>query len=298
MQLLNKILLCLLVACFTTLAAAQPNPCDRYNIPYNSVPGDTTVVYPQGTRITFNRCEFFDIRECLTVTEAFSLEAVQAAGFTTQTEKGGLLVTGGMLKIELSPACNGRTTFEVPVIVEMPLLGPQGSCAVTDSNRYRLYTTTNSLWSDTNKIEVKKTIINGRKFIRFIMNGAFGVNWDMPMKTTKIKFKTKNLPQLYQVSVSTDCPLTMVHFYPKRNKRKVIVRLPCTGNQVNVYIAAKGLNKDGDTVTKASTPLNMINHGSSMKNCKASRVKAPVIKRILGIFPVRRGAVYRKYFIE
>jgi hypothetical protein len=277
---------------------AQVNPCDRTrpNIPYSTLPGDTTVVYPQGTRLTFNRCEFFDIRNCLTVTEAFDLPAIQQAGFTTMTDNGILLATAGMLKIELSTACNGRNYFEVPVRVEMPVWFSHGGCADTSGNGFRLYTSSGGLWNDTLRTPVETITRNGKKFIVLLIRNALNINWDKPVPANKIKFKTKALGSISRLTVSGGCPLTQIHFYPGRNSRKVIAKIPCFNRPETVFISAKGYSKSGDTVNLAPIPFTQVKHGNRMKNCRP-RTRGPVIKRILGIFPIRKGAVYRKYFI-
>lgn len=104
----------------SSLAAAAQNPCDGRGPAYANVPGDTTIILKGGAQAVFNRCEFFDLRECLDIREIYQVEEIDAAGLTTQDTRGRSLATYGMLSISLRPGCTERACFEVPVTLRIP----------------------------------------------------------------------------------------------------------------------------------------------------------------------------------
>ena len=57
------------------LGAAQNSPCDSANKKTTAAfPADTTITLENGTSITFNRCDFFEVRNCVSFKEIRTAE--------------------------------------------------------------------------------------------------------------------------------------------------------------------------------------------------------------------------------
>ena len=72
---------------------AQKNPCDTdiKNYDYKKDNTDTTITLKNGTQLTLNRCEFFDIRDCIEYREIRTLKDLQETGTTTMDNNGNVL---------------------------------------------------------------------------------------------------------------------------------------------------------------------------------------------------------------
>lgn len=302
---MKKQMLCGLLFVICLKVTAQKNPCNPTGIPYSSLPGDTTIILKGGTQITFNRCEYFDLRDCLEFDEILDQEAIVRSGFTTQDRQGNILISCGMFRIRLTPDCSGKTCFEIPVRIRIPFSinfsnSAQGdSCALCNRFGIRLFTSVGGAWSDSGNLKYKIIDLNGRKYFEFYDNCANkAYNCDCRRKTgTKVRFKAKSGQRLNEVFIRTNCPVGVLRFTPKHPpKRKIVVKLPCPNVNGNVIVSATGTGSSGETITFAPTALEQLDHGSGRKSCKEKKGK--VIRRILGIFPVREGEYYKKYFVQ
>jgi hypothetical protein len=114
---MKKILMVLVTAWLTVACYAQKNPCNPEGKPYAQMPGDTTIKLPSGTTLTFNRCEFYDLRDCMEITEITDTAGLRRAGMSMFDNRGNLLLTGGMFSVSMKDC--GKTCFDIPVKVRM-----------------------------------------------------------------------------------------------------------------------------------------------------------------------------------
>ena len=103
--------LLLLLACCDVWG--QKNPCNPTGAPYTSLPGDTTITLKSGSTLTFNRCEFFDMRDCMQIIEINDTAGLQREGVNMYDKEGNILLTSGMIKIDMKD-CD-KKCFDVPV---------------------------------------------------------------------------------------------------------------------------------------------------------------------------------------
>lgn len=291
----------LILLIISTFPGMSQNPCERAGVPYSSLPADTTIILPQGTMLTFNRCEFFDLRDCLDFDEMYDPVSVESRGFTTQDANGNMLLTCGMFRIRLNTGCSERSCFEVPVKIRMPyrlnLVNSPGIAAdrcarCAPRTGVRLYTSNGGNWDDTTQVKSQIIEIDGKKYFEFYAtcaNRAYNCDCRMP-GTTKIRFKSRHV-DMEKLLIRSACPVGILKYYVTGNKkRKIDVKLPCT-DQEKLFISC--VLENGKIEERVLTSLD---HGRARKNCKSK--KGPVIRRILGIFPVRGGAYFRKYFVN
>lgn len=285
-------------------AWGQKNPCNPTGAPYTTLPGDTTLILKGGTQITFNRCEYFDLRDCLEFDELLDQQSIDASGLTTQDDEGNTLLSCGMLKIKLTPDCSGKTCFDVPIRVRIPFSinfsfgGKADSCASCDSRGIRLFIATGNTWSNTNTPPYKIIELEGKKYFEFYSqcgNISFNCDCCIWRATTKVKFKAKNMARLDSLIIRTACPVGVLKFTPKKKGKKIVVKMACR-NQGSFIVSAKGTGTTGETIVFGPRQINQMDHGRGRKNCSSKKGK--VIKRILGIFPIREGYYYKKYFIQ
>jgi hypothetical protein len=110
-----KLIALLLFFNFTINSIAQKSPCDR-SVSASVFPEDTTIVLPSGTTLTFNRCEYFDSRNCIEIKELTDTSDLRRVGLNMVDENGKPLLTSGMLKVALKNC--GKTCFEIPIKIK------------------------------------------------------------------------------------------------------------------------------------------------------------------------------------
>lgn len=295
MMMLKKTIHCfILLLLYKQTLYSQINPCDRTtsNVPYSSIKYDTTIVLKNGTLLTFNRCEYFDVKDCLDIKEALSIEEITNENFSTLDDKGNFLLTGGMLNITLQKECNGKTCFDVPVKIRMPIRVQ--ACEGCKRNGLRLYVANGNYWVDSTSKQLKIIDINGNKYGEFELTCAnTGYNFDCKMYTTKVKFKAKHIAQFDKLTILSKCPVGVAYYYPN-GRKKVKAKLPCF-NADSVKIIATGIDKDGNVV-KFEKNLAQLKHGRLMKKCK--KTYGSFFSRFLALFGTRKGILYKKYLID
>jgi hypothetical protein len=294
-MMLQKTIHCIifLLAC-NQVIFSQINPCDRTvsNVPYSSIKYDTTIVLKNGTLLTFNRCEYFDVKDCLEIKEALSVEEITNQNFSTLDDKGNFLLTGGMLNITMPKDCNEKICFDVPVKIRMPIRVQ--NCEGCKRNGLRLYVANGNYWVDSNSKELKIIDINGNKYGEFELTCAnTGYNFDCKMYTTKVKFKAKHIAQFNKLTILSTCPVGVAHYYPNGTK-KVKAKLPCF-NADSVKIIATGVDANGNVV-KYEKYLSQLKHGKLMKNCK--KKYDSFLSRLIALLGTRKGILYKKYLID
>jgi len=270
---------------------AQKNPCNPTGLPYTSLPGDTTVILPHGTRLTFNRCEYFDIRDCLDLTEAYDIESMRRQNLTTLDQNGNVLLSAGMFCMKLTGDCDAKPCFEVPVKIAMPLPNPSGNnCGRCQRGTFRLYNSSTGIWSDSSNNNFKITEINGQTWIEFTApcaNICFNADCCMDLHAGKTKVKVKNIGKLESVEMTIECPVGVLKYFPKKGRKKVIARLPCFESST-IKISAKGEDKAGNIVSSPEQPIRELKHSRGKRKCEADKMGKKT----------REGRFYKKYIIR
>jgi hypothetical protein len=273
---------------FSFTVSAQKSPCNPLGLPYTTVPGDTTITLPHGTQLTFNRCEYFDIRECLELIEAYDITSIREQNLTTLDRNGNALLSAGMFCIRMTGDCASRPCFEVPVKIRMPLPGSSSnSCGKCETGTFRLYNSSDGFWSDSSNNKFKIIDSAGRSWIEFkAYCGNICYNADCKLKTGKTKIKVKGMARLDTVEISMQCPVGVLKFTPKKGGKKVIVNLPCYETGA-ARILAKGYDASGSPVYFPESPVKDMKHSHGMRKCKSKEMGKKT----------RSGSFYKKYIL-
>src|SRR6188474_563605 len=164
---MKKIIFSLILMLIIVEGNSQNNPCNTRGVPYSSIPGDTTVVLKSGTTLTFNRCEFFDIKDCIEIKDIETPEDMERERLQMFDDEGNMLLSYGMIVINLD-SCN-KKIFEVPVKFRMKI-NNKLSCFDTIKATPLLFVNGSSGWTVPKNITSRIITINGEKYIEFETN--------------------------------------------------------------------------------------------------------------------------------
>jgi hypothetical protein len=283
----------LLAFCITSfIVSAQKNPCNTdINIDYTKEKSDTTITLQNGTKLTFNRCEFFDVRYCLAFTEIRTVQDLQSNGLTTMDSDGNVLLSCGMFKIDFNKGDCSKECLDVPVRVRIPLF--TSKCIGSNRPRRMYKAITNGKWEDL-KSEAKIIEIDGIKYSEFYMKCGGGVNCDQRLNTIVVKFKSKNIKKLTNINLSANCPLLNLYFEPGRRKNIIYAKVPCMIAD-SLTIKVEGKDKDGNYV---SLTKKLSECRPKYKVTECAPISRKILRNILGLFKVRERNIYRKYIID
>ncbi len=283
----------LFIYCISALVLnAQKNPCNTdVNIDYTKEKADTTITLTNGTQLTFNRCEFFDVRYCLAFTEIRTVQDLQSNGLTTMDSDGNMLLSCGMFTINFNKGDCTKPCLDVPVRIRIPLL--TSKCAGSKTPRRMYKATLNGKWEDL-KTEAKIIEIDGITYSEFYMKCGGGINCDQRLSTIRVKFKAKHIKKLTSLNLSSNCPLINADFETGRRKNIIYAKVPCMLAD-SIVIKVKGEDKNGNTVT-LSKKLSECRPKYKVTLCNP--ISRKIMRNILGFFKVRERNIYRKYIID
>ena len=268
---------------------AQKSPCDstRQSNTGISVPTDTTITLNNGTQLTFNRCEFFDIRNCVEYKEIRTLKDLQANGLSTLDNNGNVLLSCGMFILDFSSGNCGSRCLNNPVKIRIPMLF---SSCVSSNQTNRLFSADSlGKWKPLNS-PYKEVIGNdGKKYFEFHTTCGGKFNCDKKIFYTKVKFKAKGGKRLDNLNVSSNCPLLNMDFTTGRRKNIIYAKIPCADpDSLIITVSGEGINM--------SKPLSRL--FSKFTRSKCALKSARVVRRSLGLIRFRERNIYRKYIIE
>jgi hypothetical protein len=242
---------------------------------------DTTLIFPQGTEVTMNICDYFSIKDCFEFIEYNTGESIRNSDLTTMTSDGNALISGGMFEIKM---CK-----EVKVTVDIPrVVNP---CDTT--SEFTLWTSPNSseTWSPiTGTIDRIRN--GGRNFLRTVVKGTTSINLDCLPATPPPKMVVK-IPRGFKLTsakLSTDLPASVI-YAKKIKKRKAIFNSICPCSEPLIYLEVE--NPDGEMQIINYTELNDYDTHEAFGQCK----REEVVKKIL-FFKIRKKSMYRKYSIR
>lgn len=257
---------------------------------------DTIVTLPQGTEVVFNRCEYIEIKDCLEFTETNNPQDVLMNGLSLMDTSGFPIASCGMLKVTMKPGCTNRECFKIPVKVRFPVPKDK-ECDFCGRDARVWDITSNGSWVQGRgkKSEIKIIKIQGQMFYQFELfcPNSFK-NCDCKPKGKRIKFKTKRNYQIINIQVTFDCPTAVVKFQPNKRKNIAKLKIPCwKGNKT---VLATIINNKGDTLILKQQPLNDLTKRTIFSKCK--KIEGAIIGYRLGVFPVSKRQLYRKYIIK
>jgi hypothetical protein len=244
--------------------------------------------------MTFNRCDFFDIKDCMEFYEIRNLKDIQEAGLTTQDNNGNILLTCGMfvLKFDKTADCGNKKCLDYPVVIRIPVL--QNLCLGSMTSANQLYTVGESnLWEKA-KGGKEVTDINGIKYLEFSSKCGGKFNCDKKFNSVKVKFKSGKFKQIETLNITENCPLMNLNFTAGKRKNVVYANVPCS-NPDSLIIHIVVINRAGES-EKISKPLSQLISKFTRSLCP---ITSKIVKRrILGIFPLYERSIYKKYLIN
>ena len=257
---------------------------------------DTIIILSQGTQIIINKCEYFELKNCLEFTEANSSESILVNGMSLMDTSGIPISSCGMIKISLKAGCTNKDCFKTPVKVRFPV-PKEKECDYCGKNARVYIVNNNGNWNQPkgNKSEIKIVKIKGLEYYQFEINCPnTWQNCDCKTTGTKTKFKTKRGYKILSVTISYKCPVMVIRSTPSGKRKNISkAQLPCPKNMTTV--TAIIIDKKGDTLILNSTPLNDLPKRVLFARCGK---KDTVEKKLLGFIPVKAHGLYRKYFIK
>ena len=287
---MKKLLCCQFIFCITLAGVAQKNPCNPQGLPYAKIPGDTTFTLPHGTQLTFNRCEYFDIKDCLEITEAYDVQSIQRQNLTTLDRNGNVLLSAGMFCMKLTGECSTKKCFDVPVKIRMPLPGlSSNDCGKCEMGTFRLFRSRDGFWADSTNDNFRTFDSAGRSWIEFKADCPMCYNADcrIAVDAGMTKVRVKGITRLEKVEITNECPVAVLKYYPKQGRKKVIARLPCM-EKGSVQISATGTDKNGNMVIIPFKNIREVRHSWGKRKCALGKMGRKT----------KAGRFYKKYILR
>lgn len=258
---------------------------------------DTTIVLPQGTRLVFNRCEYLRLQPCLEFEEALSAREALENGLTTMDSQGRALSSCGMIRITLRPGCSPDECFNYPVKVRSLVPKPEcNPCSVMPPTLFEL--SRELAWQSSTKESPQIELVKekGKEYYAYELRCPG--NWkncDCLPLGIGMKFKAPRKYIIRAVTLSMECPMVVVTRDTFNSKRPNIARfkVPCPNSKI--YLSYTLLTPAGDTLHVKRHSTEKMRARKKVRDCGNPRGKR--IRRVLGIFPVYRHALYHKYFL-
>lgn len=279
--------------CVVVFLNAQVNPCQKAGMPYSSVPGDTTITLLSGTQITFNRCEYFDIRDCISITEIDDTAGLRRNRLTMYDENGNVLETCGMVGIQLNDC--GKSCFDVPIKIKVRVRFT--ACSNETGLVPRLYVANGGVWSLQPEDKVKKVVENGVTYMEFSSHCSLFINCDVKKPGREVKFIAPKGSKIETLRIGRNCPLFFTDTnYPKL-KRRQKAKIYC-GEPDKTTVQAVLVNEQSDRSTTAQMKLSDLQSGGGRIKCRKSKKKER--KEQTGMLPNRKipkSNTRRKYFL-
>jgi hypothetical protein len=276
---MHKNFILLFVLFISNVLMAQTNPCDTdiKNYDYKKDNTDTTITLKNGTQLTFNRCEFFDIRDCIEYREIRTLQDLQETGTTTMDNNGNVLLTCGMFKMKFNGGDCTNECLQVSVKVRLPMLS--NPCLGS---------------ADSNRLYKRNDNANGKRYFEFYTKCGGGYNCDKKLATTIIKFKSKKIRHLLTLNLTANCPILNLHFTSGRRNNIIYAKVPCLTPD-SVILKFEGRDKDGNTATITK---RLSECQPKFKPTKCKPISQKLVRNIIGLFRTRERNIYGKYIID
>ena len=274
-------------------ASAQKTPCNDADSHSGS---DTTIVLANGTQVTFNRCDFFDFKDCIELTEVRTVKDLEERGLNTMDNDGNLLLTCGMFifKINQSEDCGNVTCLQRPVRIRIPeLKTPCMSNLSVTNNLYSIDAANRWTRMDGGQ---EITDSSGTKYLQFstMCGGKFNCDQKFSRTAFNVKFKTRKYKKINAIKVTSNCPLMRYSCDSSKRNKVMYIRLPCA-NPDSLMITVFLTDANGESI-KITKPLSQFISKFTRSSCP--EISKIVKRRILGIFPLRERNIYHKYLVD
>lgn len=269
------------------------SPCDTTRKDNAGFATDTTIVLENGTTLTFNRCDFFDVRNCISFREIRTTDDVLASGLTTMDNQGNVLLSCGMFAFDIDANECEKKCLNYPVRIRIPVLN--GQCASSADGRALYVANDIGLWMPSQMPSKIVTGKDGKESFEFetVCSGKF--NCDRRMQTYKVKFKARHMEALKKIEVTSRCPLMNTWFNTKKHRSNIVIaEIPCLDPD-SINIKATVIDKNGGEKI-ISCPLSKLR--TKYFNSGCDKISNRVMRTVLGIFKMRQRNVYRKYIVE
>ena len=272
---------------------AQKNPCntDVAAFDYKKELSDTTIILKNGTELTFNRCEFFDIKDCVEFAEIKALNDLKAYGLSTMDDKGNLLLSCGMFFLNLEAGDCTKKCLEVPVRIRIPKM--ESSCYVENDRNNLYFANSSGNWALKNEPTKEFTDKNQQNYFEFFAKCSGKYNCDQKMRTTIVKFKWRNMQNIKFLNLTSNCPLINATFYSGRRKNIVFAKIPNV-NPDSLLIKAEGNNSIENV--SISKPLSSLK--TSYRKSAFTTISQRTMRKVLFFFKFKERRVYRKYLLN
>ncbi|HTB32124.1 MAG TPA: OmpA family protein [Bacteroidia bacterium] len=242
---------------------------------------DTTIMLTAGSKVTMSICDYERMGGEFHITEVLNGDAVRKSGLNTMGDDGTPLMSGGMFDIRFK----NDSCLKKPITIRVPV----DTCIKQPKKMQQyVYNYRNGYWTRT-RAKVRVVKVNKVLFYEFKVTCPGKINLDCPRYfawTDKRKFFAKDGLTLVKLSISNDCPCSMLEAKIAPGGKKAYGWVGTY--QAEPYVSAKVLDKNGDTLTMQYKPLNdLLTKGSRQ-----------VTRRFLGIIPIRKSIYYDKYCIR
>ncbi len=268
------------------LVASDSMPIPPADIPTQKIlcDRDTVIRYPNGTRLVMNKCEFEKDSACIRITEMNTPEAMRQSGWSTYSEDGTPLVSGGMFNFQ---TCDG-SCLETPITILVPV---QTNCRGADIEMQEWTRNADGSWGARKPLQIVERM--GARYYEFKIRCPGGKNADYkPVKPPKTKIKLKDGLKIIEAKVLVECPMGQYNGKVKKWRKNIAkFRLKCPTSGMQIY--CKAMDKEGNTIEMNWTYHEDVEFRESCHRCKNDST----IRKVLGLVRVKEKTMYRKYIL-
>lgn len=249
-----------------------------------SLTGDTVLLIG-GVQIVISRVDFHKYKDCLTINPILDGTEAYRNNLTTMTVANEMLVSCGMINVELKEPCEG--CFDQPIKVRFPVTSRE--CDVCKIKQ--VYNVSDDgRWTLQQGDKIRKIRIAGKFFYEMELTCPGRRNCDCKLNKKNIKFKLPKPFKLLHLNVVYHCPSANYRFEVKKNKAKG--GLPCLLVDREAFVYLEAISPQNDTIKIEHLALNEWEH-SRFKKCKKGRKE----NRFL-IFKAWKHRIYSRYRLK
>ncbi|MEL6638807.1 MAG: OmpA family protein [Bacteroidota bacterium] len=268
----------------TIVPTETPPILDRDTVPLAPPLEGDTLLEVEGVLIEMSKRDYARTRNCLQITPVLDGTTAREQNLTTLTVEDELMVSCGMIRVELLPPCEG--CFDRPIKVRFPVkdrtCDPCKLRSVYGGRR-------SGRWRLRNNERVKKVRVDGKSYYELILECPGKYNCDCTFEERRVVFRLPRRYRVQELGVYSDCPLVNIPFTTKKNKARGKLMCLLAGKEAWVYLRA---TNGEDTLQLDRIPLADLEH-FGWRRCKSERLR----KNFLGVFKRWRYKLYGRYRI-
>lgn len=265
------------------LVVIVKDSCDR----------DTTILLRDQTQVLFNICEYKDYQNCIDIQTANNPNDLLINGMSLSDTNGFPIASCGMIKISLNPNCSKSECLKYPITVRFPL-PEEKDCNICGRKARVWGVGNNGRWSQNQgrNRKIRTITIDGKKYYQMKIKCLNSwTNCDCHVKYNKVKFVIEGDYKFLNLKILYSCPTALYEY--SENKKSVKTLLPCFSGEKRII--GSFLNKKGDTMYMRMTSIDSLEKRILFSRCKKD--KKVIVKKLLGVFPLAKREIYRKYII-